>query len=191
MPEISDNAAIFIATSFQAYKRAEVGEAATAISNCTVALVFAGFYIEESLDTIIIRMKKKDEIRAFFGFKKDKPIGMLLKIAWFYNCYIAESSVSKEDLLKKSKTGKYLVLNKLDSIFPGFNRLYDFRNDIAHGKINRLANFNDTHVLRQQAKDIVGELLEIANRHVDTPITRNVTYTEAVSNFSRIHPEAS
>jgi hypothetical protein len=191
MPEISDNAAIFIATSFQAYNRAEMGDKATDISNCTVALVFAGFYLEESLDVILSRLKKDDEMRVFFGFKKGKPIGMLLKFAWFYNSYIARSKVSKEKLLRKNKAGKYFILKKLDTKFPGFNRLYSFRNDVAHGKINRFANFRDTQMLRQQAKDMVSQLLEIANQHVDMPIMRRVTYVDAVANFSRMHPTAS
>lgn len=191
MPEVSDNAAIFIATSFQAFKRAEMGDKLTAISNCAVALVFAGFYLEENLDVIISKLKKYDELRTFFGYKKDRPIAMLFKLAWFYNCYVAKSKASKDILLKKSKTGKYLILKKLDKKFPGFNKLYHFRNDIAHGKINSLANFEDTEILRQQAKNIAAELLEIANRYINKPITRTITYMEAVSNFSKNYPTAS
>ena len=191
MPEISDNAAIFIATSFQAYKRAEIGDSATIICNCTVSLVFAGFYLEENLDMIIRCLKKDDEIRKYFGYKESKPVGMLYKLAWFYNSYVSKPSIPKDALLRKSETGKYLILSKLNEKFPGFERLYQFRNDIAHGKINRFANFKDTHVLRQQAKDIVSELIKIANQHVDKPIFRMTTYFDAISDFCRIYPDTT
>jgi uncharacterized membrane protein YozB (DUF420 family) len=54
MAEVSDNAAIFIATSFQAMERAKIGIHPDSVTvNLMIALVFLGFYLEENLDTLL------------------------------------------------------------------------------------------------------------------------------------------
>ena len=47
MPEVSKDAAILIATSYQALKRVEKGEKSTEIANCVVVILFAGFLLKK------------------------------------------------------------------------------------------------------------------------------------------------
>ena len=65
MPEVSKNAAILIATSFQALNRAKAGDATTMLCNCTITVLFAGFFIEENLDEIVKKMHVMHEIKIF------------------------------------------------------------------------------------------------------------------------------
>lgn len=59
MPEISKDASILIGISWQALKRAEKGDDRTKISDCPVAMVFAGFFIEANLNQLIEVLDKK------------------------------------------------------------------------------------------------------------------------------------
>ena len=62
----------------------------------------------------------------------------------------------------------------------GFSRIYHFRNNIAHGKIDRSsANLVDAENLRRQAKEIVDELIKIAEE-ADYKIERGITYEIAI-----------
>jgi hypothetical protein len=64
--------------------------------------------------------------------------------------------------------------------YPGFATLYRFRNDLSHGAINDTArSLEDVMKLRQQAKDIVDDLFNVAN-HAGYPIARDITYQKAI-----------
>jgi hypothetical protein len=52
MPEGSKQAAILIATSFRAMNRAARGREETLVSDATVLILFAGFYVEATLNYI-------------------------------------------------------------------------------------------------------------------------------------------
>ena len=58
MAEICNNAAMLIATSYQALNRAKTGDKNTMLCNCTVTILFASFFIKENLDVIIKKIKK-------------------------------------------------------------------------------------------------------------------------------------
>ncbi len=182
MPEASEYAAILIATSYQALKRAEAGDKATETTNCIVIILFAAFFIEENLNVIIKKMKKFDEMKIFFGNKKN-PV-MLDKLAWYYNYYVATSKVtSRKELYARDQQGNLLIINELDSNFPGFKKIHGFRNDVAHGTINKLAVIKNAEKLRQQAKAIVNELFKIAE-NAGYKIPRNITYQSAITKIS-------
>lgn len=72
-------------------------------------------------------------------------------------------------------------MSKLEKSFPGFRRIYQFRNDVAHGKINQRISLKDTERLRIQAKSIVDELLKIAVQ-AGYEIPREITYYTAIAN---------
>jgi len=176
MAEISNNAAILIATSFQALNRAKTDNKTTRLCNCTVTILFASFFIEENLDVIIKKMKKDHEMKTFFNKKKGEHPGLLDKIAWFYNYFVSKNKANNQNLLLKNK-----VMGKLEKSFPGFRRIYQFRNDVAHGKINRRISLEDTERLRIQAKSIVDSLLKIASE-AGYEIPREFTYYTAIAN---------
>lgn len=179
MPEVSKDASLLIATSYQALKRAEQGDKSTEITNCVVVILFAGFFIEENLNVIIKEMKKFNEMKKFLG-GKEHP-GLLDKMAWYYNAYVASATAkNRKDLFAKDFTGKLFILDKLEDKFPGFKDIYTFRNDTAHGTINNLANIENANKLRKQAKVIVDELFEISAK-AGTEIQRNIKYEVAIT----------
>ncbi len=95
MAEVSDNAAIFITTSFQAIERAKFGfPPGSETVNLMVSLVFLGFYLEENLDVIVDKLNKRGELKEFFG--KREP-GLKMKFGWFYNSYIAPVRLKKSN----------------------------------------------------------------------------------------------
>jgi len=185
MAEVSDNAAIFIATSFQAMERAEFGIPPNSVTvNLMISLVFLGFYLEENLDVIITRLNKDRELREFFKDKKGKKkFGLLNKFGWFYNAYITPS--------KLEKTSKFFMdklVKNLEVMFPGFEKIYNFRNPVSHGKIQHSLSIPDVYALRVRAKAITSELLEIVNQKEGIVIEKNINYKDALINFDRTHP---
>jgi hypothetical protein len=115
MPEASKDAAILIATSYQALKRAEKGDKAMETTNCVVVILFAGFFLEENLNVIIKETKKFDEIKLFLG-GKEHP-GLLDKAAWYYNSYITSTKAkNRKELFAKDTKGKLLIIDKLLSV---------------------------------------------------------------------------
>lgn len=174
MPEVSEDATILLAISWQALGRAKNGDERTILCNCTVVIVFAAFYIEANLNHIIRTMNKTKEMKTFL---KNKHPGIQDKLAWFYNCFVAWSFASdKKQLYAKG------IKQKLRKKFPGLNRIYKFRNDISHGKIDRsIANSVDTEKIRNQTKEIVDELFKIATKAGGHEIPRTITYMEAIS----------
>ncbi|HAX70875.1 MAG TPA: hypothetical protein DCY14_14780 [Anaerolineae bacterium] len=178
MPEVSKDAAILIATSYQALKRVEKGEKSTEIANCVVVILFAGFFIEENLNVIIKKMKMNEEMRVFLN-GKEHP-GLLDKIAWFYNQYVSsERFSSKKELFKKDLNGNPLILNKLEKRFPGIKEIIEYRNKIAHGEI-KTVNITKAKKLREQAKIITDELFDLAKQN-GFDIPRNITYKSAIT----------
>src|SRR6266540_4183750 len=164
MPEVSKDASILIFISWQALKRAEQGNERTRISDCTVAIVFAGFFIEANFNQIIEALGKRQEMMDFL---KNKHPGLQDKFAWFYNSYVAQSK------LKSKEAGMKELYNKLRAKFPGFDEIYKFRNDISHGNIDSsTANLIDAEKLRVQAKSIVDELFKIVAQATGQVIPR-------------------
>ena len=173
MPEVSKDASILIGISWQALKRAEKGDERTRISDCTVAIVFAGFFIEANFNQIIEVLNKKQEMLDFLN---NKHPGLQDKLAWFYNAYIAQPK------LNSRKEGMKELYTKLRVKFPGFDKIYKFRNDISHGNIDSsTANLDDAEKLRVQAKSIVDELFKIAEQATGQVIPRAIAYDDAIS----------
>jgi hypothetical protein len=185
MAEVSDNAAIFIATSFQAMERAKFGIPPDSVTvNLMIALVFLGFYLEENLDVIITRLNKDGELREFFNDKKSKKqFGLLNKFGWFYNSYIALSKLEKSNKLFMNELAK-----NLEAKFPGFEKIYTFRNPVSHGKIQHSLSIPDVYALRERAKAITSELLEIVNQKEGVVIEKNIDYRDAFNSFDNTHP---
>ena len=175
MPEVSKDAKVLIDISFQALDRAKKGDERNKILDCTVALVFAGFFIEANLNHIIEVLNKKQEM---INFLNNDHAGIQDKLAWFYNVYVAEP----ESKLNSKKDGMKDLYAKLRDKFPGFGEIYDFRNNISHGNIDpTISNLVDAERLRVNAKNIVDELFNIAEQVTGQPIPRTVTYNDATS----------
>jgi hypothetical protein len=174
MPEGSRSAAILIATSWQALGRATRGGQDTRISDCSVMILFAGIYIEATLDYIVAKMKKKHQMIKFLG-GKEYP-GMQDKLGWYYNEFVAKSRAAN-----KKQLYAVGIKRKLRRKLPGFAKLYKFRNDLSHGVINSSAkSVQDAQKLRNHAKAIVAELYEIAaSAGYDVP--RVTTYQQAIA----------
>ncbi len=185
MAEVSDNAAIFIATSFQAMERAKFGIPPDSVTvNLMIALVFLGFYLEENLDVIITRLNRNDELREFYNDKKGKKkFGLLSKFVWFYNSYIATSKLEKSS----NSFMDDLVIN-LEVRFPGFEKIYTFRNPVSHGKIKHSLSIPDVYSFRESAKAITSDLLEIVNQKEGVLIEKNINYKDVFINFDKTHP---
>jgi hypothetical protein len=161
MSEGNDHAAILIATSYQALIRAVDGNPDTLLTDCTVLVLFAGFYVEATLNHIFQQSGKEAELRSFPRSKKylkgkDHP-GMQDKLSWFYNEFIDQTRATNwHDIYANG------IEAKLREKFPGFMELHAFRNDISHGEVNQSARDLDiAKQLRQQAKDLVSQLYRI------------------------------
>jgi len=175
MAEGTKDSTLLIATSWQALNRAISGRKETLICDCTVVILFAGFFLESNLNYIIQEMWLETEMKEFL--KKKYP-GMQDKIGWFYNKFIARKKAKNRNQLFENN-----IEQKIRRKFPGFVKLYQFRNDLAHGKINQLATSLDLSLeLRNQTKQIVDELFEISLKN-GYEISREVNYTEAIRSF--------
>lgn len=174
MPEAGRHAPILIATSWQALGRAVNEGPDTLLCNCTVVVLFAGFYVEANLNHIVQRLHMRGRMKAFMG-RKNHP-GLQDKLAWFYNEFVARTK--SPNLRTAYRSG---VAKKVRRRFPGFAQLYRFRNDISHGVINRSGrSLAQAQRLRQQAKDIVSQLFAILKRRGHR-IPRTTTYFQAIS----------
>jgi hypothetical protein len=175
MPEGSKHASILIATSWQALNRAIMGRKDTLICDCTIVILFASFFVESNLNYIIEEMNLKREMSNFLG--KKYP-GIQDKLGWYYNEFIAGH---KANNLKQLYSNG--IERKLRRKFPGFAKLYRFRNDLSHGVINRSASsLEEALELRNQAKRIVSNLFSIASEN-GYEIPRVVTYGEAIESM--------
>jgi hypothetical protein len=180
MPEGTREASVLIATSYQALNRELAGSRETRIADCTVLILFAGFYIEATLNYIANKTGKSKEMASFLG--RPYP-GMQDKLGWFYNEFIARSKASTKKQLYDNG-----IEQKLRRKFPGFARLYRFRNDISHGKINASATSVATaKVLRRRAKNLVGLLYAIPSRK-GYKVPRLITYRAAIASLKGRYP---
>lgn len=172
MPEVSNDAAILIATSWQALQRSLNSNHVTQLCDRTIVILFAGFFVEANLNEIIERLNLKQKMQKFLG---PHP-GLQDKLAWFYNQFATRQKASN-----RSQLFKMGIKRKIRRRFPGFAELYRFRNDISHGIINRTAQSQPkTLKLRKQAKDIV-ELLFDITRKAGNNILRDTTYWKAIA----------
>ena len=173
MPEGSIDATILLATSWQALKRAKNGDERTMLCNCTVVVVFAAFFIEANLNHIIEQMGKTDEMYLFLS---NRNAGLQHKLAWFYNHFVARQRAATKRAMYQNG-----IETKLRRKFPGFEEIYNFRNNISHGIIDRhIANLEDAKRLRVDAKAIVDTLFKIAAK-AGYNIPRSITYEVAIT----------
>jgi hypothetical protein len=173
LPEAGRNAPILIATSWQALGRAINEGPDTLVCNCTVVVLFAGFYIEANLNHVARVLRCGRRLRAFTRGRTHA--GLQDKLAWFYNDFVSQSPAS--DLREARQHGIYRRIRRR---FPGFAELYRFRNDISHGVINRSGrSLAEAQRLRQHAKDIVDELFTVLERRGHN-VRRTTTYWNAI-----------
>jgi hypothetical protein len=188
MPEGSGHAAILIAISFQALNRALDENPDTLLSDCTVLILFAGFYVEATLNHIFESIGK--DIKEFplsekKAHGKNHP-GLQDKLAWFYNEFIEDPKATNWEELDAKR-----IYQKLEKKFPGFTELHEFRNDLSHGKINETAkSLTTAKRLRQQAKDLVDQLYSVAEIK-GYYVPRPITYPDAIASLTNFRPEVS
>jgi len=188
MSEGSEHAAILIAVSFQALNRALKGDQDTLLTDCTVLILFAGFYVEATLNHIFESIGM--DIKAFHiseeNLQGKMQLGLQDKLAWFYNEFIEDPKAANWNEIRKKR-----INAKLESMFPGFSELLAFRNDLSHGKINESAkSLNIAQRLRQQAKDLVGRLYDIAAKK-GYNVPRLVTYRDAIASLTNFRPQVT
>jgi len=179
MPEAGKHAPVLIAISHQARERQRAsGDPDTLRANCTVIIVFAGFYLEATVNAIVDQMNMRPNMEVFLNpnnLQHYHP-GMQAKLAWFYNEFVATKKAAN-----KNEFGKMKIYDQLESKFPGYVEIRDFRNGVSHGKIGQAADsLADALALREQAKDIRAELFAIGKRH-DPNVDRDTTYWDAIA----------
>jgi hypothetical protein len=188
MSEGSEHAAILIATSYQALNRAIQANPETLITDCTVLILFAGFYVEATLNHIFDSTNKNIEA---FPISQTNPHGksypgMKDKLTWFYNEFIEDNRATSWNKIREDR-----IAEKAINMFPGFSELHDFRNDISHGIVNESAKSLATaQNLRQNAKDIVGRLYAITSEK-GYIVPRLVTYRDAIATLTKSQPSMS
>jgi hypothetical protein len=180
MPEGTTDATLLIATSFQALDRVIKDNKETMVCDSTIVILFSAFFIEANLNYIIEQLSKYDEMLDFLYGKKrrgEKYPGLQDKLGWFYNSFIENSpAVNRHQMYSDG------IKEKLHEKFPGFDLIYDFRNKLSHGEVNKaIANRKYAEKLRQQAKDTVNELFDIVAAKTGYNISRNVTYKNAIT----------
>jgi hypothetical protein len=176
----SSHPPILIAISWQALNRALSGDPRTRLCDCTVVILFAGFFVEANLNEIVQRLGRKRDMLAFL--QRPYP-GLQDKLAWFYNEYVARAKARNRTELYRRGIGR-----KLRKRFPGFAELYRFRNDLAHGVVNSSAkSLQTTQQVRQHAKDLVQSLFGIAAAH-GYALQPSTDYYKAIGLTGRIMP---
>ena len=75
--------------------RAETGDDRTKISNCTVVIVFAAFFIEATLNHFIEKAGVKKLPRKL----PDEYDGLQKKLGWVYNAFLADAPIADTRLL--------------------------------------------------------------------------------------------
>ena len=172
VPEGGKHAPVLIATSWQALNRAISEGQQTLLCNCTVVILFAGFYVEANLNHIVEELARSGQMRAFVG---NRHPGLQDKLAWFYNEFVARSKAKNLKEFRGRGTG-----SKMRRRFKGFAKLYRFRNDLSHGVVNASAHsLPEAQRLRQQAKDIAADLFAILRKH-GHEVSRDTAYVEAI-----------
>lgn len=181
MPEVSENAAILLAISWQAFDRIKTDSFDRKVCDSVVAIVFACFYIEESFNVIIDEQTKKDKTLV----KPGKNSGMLRKCLWLFNEFFLGEDQKIDDPYKKNITNEFELLLPLSQEFPDFLKLKELRNCISHGEVkNIMPHLDEIANLRQSAKDIVGRLLNKTKLEI-----RNTYYQTVMANTIECHQE--
>ena len=179
MPEASSDATILIAISWQALNRTIRNDEETMVCDSTVVILFAAFFIESNLNYIVDKLERKEELLGFLYGKKrrgKKYPGLQDKLSWFYNFFIQSSPAVNRDQMYNNE-----IKEKVRDNFPGFDEIYEFRNKISHGEVQKtIANRKDAERLRQQAKDIVNELYRLVATTTGLNISRDVTYKDTI-----------
>jgi hypothetical protein len=180
MPEVSSDATILIATSWQAMHRARSGDPTTQLCDCTVMILFAAFYLEANLNAIHDALSPTSVAeRIPDGEWKEWGVGK--KLRWFYEEFIEAPAENEPTDSRYAKLG---------ARFRGYETLYRFRNDLSHGTINCTArSVAEAEQLRDQTKTIVNELFAIL-RERGHEILRDTSYWSAIDGFSGA-PQAS
>lgn len=165
MPEVTSDATLIIATSWQALSRAETGDERASVCNCTVTIVFAAFFIEANLNHFI----EKAGTRGLRPLP-DEHEGLYNKLAWVYNSFISDRAITNTDDLGR----------KLEDQFSGFQAIRRFRNGVSHGIIDRqAATLANSRRLRLAAKSIVDRLLQVAHDN-GIAMRRGIEYEMAI-----------
>ena len=166
---------MLIAIRHQALTRAHRSTRETRVSDCTVPILFAGFYLEATLNYIIDQMGETGRMHAFFG---QRALGLHNKLAWIYNEHVARNRATSKGHLYSAA-----IDAKLRRRFPGFGALHRFRNGISHGEINPSArSLKRALKLRSQAKSLVNDLYRISSG-AGFHIPRLKTYGDAVRHY--------
>jgi hypothetical protein len=127
-------------------------------------------------------MDNEKEMLDFWGYREGRKLGIQDKLAWFYNTFAADPKINLSGASRNQKKElKKELYERLRVKFPGFDEIYDFRNDISHGRIDpSAANLSNAETFRKQAKSIVDELFNIA-KQAGFPIPRTTTYFDAIA----------
>jgi hypothetical protein len=166
MPEVTPDATLIIATSWQALGRAETGDQRATICNCAVIIVFAAFYIEANLNHFIEKAASIEGLPP----APDEYAGLQKKLGWLYNSFIAKEPIAEVHELE----------SKLEEEFPGFQAIRNFRNRVSHGYIDRsTATLEVARQLRKAAKAIVKRIIEVG-RERGLTIEAGVEYEMAI-----------
>jgi hypothetical protein len=170
MPEASKSATLLIAVSYQALKRSENHTLAGAEPCDNIVIVlFAGFYIESYLNLIIEKMGKGGELKDFWG---SNP-GLLKKFSWFYNSYFAEKKIDKEN--------RKQLFTQMKNLYPELDEILQIRNDICHGRLEKLLCFEEATRLRIFSKRLV-DILVKKTKELGYELERNILYRDAIPN---------
>ena len=173
MPEGGRHAPVLIATSWQALNRAISGDQQTRLCDCTVVILFAGFYIEANLNHIFEELGLQGQLATFV---RNSYPGLQDKLAFFYNEFVAKPKAGSLKELRQRG-----VNAKLRRRFKGFGNLHRFRNDLSHGVVNSSAkSLAKAQRLRQQAKELANELYVILRKH-GHDVSRNTSYYDAIT----------
>ncbi len=199
--EVNTDAMFLISISYQALKRIEykgnfiqvVGD--TQPCDEIVTIVFLGIYLEASITYIINKMEETKKMNLFYR-PKGQPVNLSLfdKFAWFYNEHIEgtkDKCSNSDQLFCKDTQKNYTILEKLDNVFHGFRKIYDFRNDISHGNLDEAIkrikavykNTDTIGLLREDAKKCVDILIDIAHKANHEDISKNVPYNDALIDY--------
>jgi hypothetical protein len=173
LPEAGRHAPILIAASWQALGRVASDGPDARICNCTIVVLFAGFYVEAYLNHIVRVLKKRGRFDEFMGHRKHP--GLNDKLAWFYNDFVSPQRAHDLDAARR-----HGIDRRVRRHFSGFAELYRFRNDVSHGIVNRSGrSAAEAERLREQAKATVSELLAILQKRGHR-IRRTMSYWQAI-----------
>ena len=183
MAEVSENAALLLATSYQAFQRIDTSDFGEKVCASAVTIIFACIYLEQSIDVIINKLKVKNRMKREVkqATNHNQP-SLLEKYIWFCNEYFLEEKDKVKEPFKRNRRKEYIFTSQLDEIIQDFNLLRNLRNDISHGKIDKiLPHLNKITELRQSAKNIVSNALDCVNLHD----FRNVNWGDTVKRLEQ------